>query len=578
MESREVEKILYDSLDKNEIELDKILTKLAKDSDNKLAVIKKEFQRIKKSKETKAKAITKAAGKDLSEGEFHILKQHYGDLPELAEWIDTGIETINLNESIRARCRFWLKEYYRTRKVAGNLKENVLSHLVRQEFGDASELLVKHILAKRYIYTTKSDKASEMWIYDEGIYVPNGESEVKEEVRIVMEEGYSEWLANQVLAKIRTDTAIGVEAFFRDHNTFEVPVQNGILDLKELELKPFDPTKIYFSKMPVDYVEGATCPKIDKFLSEVLAHETDRDVFYEMAGFGLVKDYFLEKAVMFIGNGRNGKGKTIELLKLLVGTNNCASVPLSGLTTNSPFVYKLFSRLFNLAGDISSGDLKDTGMFKQLTGRDLISANRKYKEVIEFKNYAKFIFACNDLPRVYDYSDGFWERWLLIEFPYKFVNQDVYDKATEEERKMWKIKDPEIIDKITDAGEMSGLLNMAVLGLHRILKEKKFSYTTGTAEVKNKWIRMADSFMAYCMDNLVEDYDARVTKKELRQRYKKYCATHKVGGVSDKAIKATLQEMFGCMDEFVTPSGICNQQWCWTGVRFKSSKSKEGNQ
>ena len=576
MEIKDIELKLYEVLNKTVLEQEKIFEELAKESDNKVSVIKKEFNRIKKDVEQEKKQIKKDAGKPLSAKEYKTLKQHYkGNPPKLSEWLDEGIDFINMNDSIRAECRHWLKEYFRTREIVGNLKERVQSHLLRQEFGDATELLVKEVLSNKYIYTTKSDKASEMWIYNEGIYIPNGESEVKEDLRNMMKENYSEWLSNQVLAKIRTDTYIAPESFFKDHHIYEIPVMNGILDVRKLELKPFDPTRIYFTKMPVEYKEGSTCPKIDKFLSEVLAHETDKDVFYEMAGFGLVKDYFLEKAVMFVGNGRNGKGKSIELLKMLVGAENCASVPLSAMTTDSPFVSKLFSRLFNLAGDISSGDLKETGMFKQLTGRDLISANRKYKEVLEFRNYAKFIFACNELPRVYDYTDGFWERWLLIEFPYKFVDQNVYDAASEEERKMWKIKDPQIIDKITDTEEMSGLLNMALLGLHRVLNEKRFSYTSGTAEVKNKWIRMADSFMAYCMDNLEEDYDARVTKKEIRQRYKEYCKDHKVKGVSDRAIKATLQEMFGCTDEFITPSGVGNQQWCWVGVRFKSSKTEE---
>ena len=566
---KEIETVLHDTIGKNEIEKEKILTKLADDSGEKITTLRKELTRITKERSDRDKRVKKDAGKELSEGEFHILKQHYATVPALAEYIDGGIETINLNDNVRANCRFYLKEYYRTRKVAGNVKELVQSHLLRQEFGDATEILVKQILDRRYIYSTKSDKSSEMWIYSEGIYLPNGESNVKEDLRNIMKENYSEWLANQVLAKIRTDTYIDAESFFRDHDQYEIPVQNGLLNLKELELKDFDPTKIYFSKMPVTYQVGMACPKIDKFLSEVLSHTTDKDVFYEMAGFGLIKDYFLEKAVMFVGNGRNGKGKCIELLKLLVGGNNCASVPLSALTPDSPFIYKLFSRLFNLAGDISSGDLKDTAMFKQLTGRDLISANRKYKEVIEFKNYAKFIFACNELPRVYDYSDGFWERWLLIEFPYKFVDKDVYDAAYNKDKEFWKIKDPQIIDKITDIDEMSGLLNMAILGLHRILKNKKFSYTTGTDEVKNKWIRMSDSFMAFCMDNIEEDYDSRISKKDMRSIYKKYCSNHRVGGMGDKAIKATLQEMFGCTDEFITPVGASKQEWCWSGVKFK---------
>ena len=63
-----------------------------------------------------------------------------------------------------------------------------------------------------------------------------------------MTDNYSEWIANQVLAKIKTDTGISTEQFFEETNLFELPVLNGILNLKTKKLMPFDPKKIFFSK------------------------------------------------------------------------------------------------------------------------------------------------------------------------------------------------------------------------------------------------------------------------------------------------------------------------------------------
>ncbi len=449
-----------------------------------------------------------------------------------------------------------------------SLREQVLSLLHRKDFGDASELLVDEIEKNNHIYTTKVDKASEIYIYKDGIYMPEGEFEIKEQLRKILRETYSEWIAGQVMAKIKMDTGISSDEFFKEDNLYEVPVTNGILNLKTKELEEFTPKKIFFSKFPVTYNSEAKCPLIDKFLSDVLSKSEDKLVFYEFAGFGLVKDYFLEKACMFVGNGRNGKGKSIELLKRLVGVGNTASVPLSAITSDSPFVERLWKRYFNLAGDISSRDLKETGMFKQLTGRDPISANRKYKNIVEFTNYAKMIFACNELPRVYDYSDGFWERWVLMEFPYKFVDKSVYE--SEKNKKNLKIKDVNIISKITSDEEMSGFLNAALDGLHRCFDNGKFSYTIGTEEVKNKWIRMSDSFMAFCMDNVDGDYDSKVTKRELRNVYKKYCDTHKVGGVGDRAIKATLQEMFGATEDRASIGTNMTLEHVWTGIKLKN--------
>lgn len=568
------------------LEQDEQLEKLSEETGKKVIRLRQQLKLFEEEKERekkevekevalKEKEIKKQAGNELTEKQFYTLRMNASkDNEKLQGYIEEGLEFINLNDNVRAFCRTHLNAIMEGRSGDVSLKFRVIGHLQKQEFGEATELLVQEIENQNFIYTTETDNAQEVYLYDEGIYTPEGICKIKAQIRNIMEDHYSEWLSNQVLAKIKTDTLISPDIFFKESNLWEVPVQNGILDLKTLELKEFHPSKIFFSKLPVKYDLEATCPMIDKFLSDVLAHEEDKNVFYELAGFGLVKEYFLEKAFMFVGNGRNGKGKSIELLKRLVGVYNTASVPLSAITSDSPFVERLWKRYFNLAGDISSKDLKETGMFKQLTGRDPISANRKYKNVIEFVNYAKMVFACNELPRVYDYSDGFWERWVLMEFPYKFVDQDVYDTAKDgEEKKMWKIKDPQIINKIATPEEMSGFLNMALTGLHRTLKEKKFSYTTGTNEVKNRWIRKADSFMAFCMDSLEEDYDSKITKKELRKIYKDYCAEHKVNGVSDKAIKATLQEMFGVTDEYGKVNDFMNkQEWYWTGIKLKESK------
>lgn len=575
LSSEQITERLKQFLNKTPVEQEDEIDAIVKETGRRKKVIQDQFNILRtkelteiKEAEKERKELEKLAGEPITEKQFYVLKKYSNpNNQKLQEYLSEGLDFINMNDIVRGTCKVFLNKIMQERKTDISIKEQVLSLIHRKCIGEATEMLVKEIEDKNFIFTTKRDKAEEVYIYKDGIYCENGESNIKEQLRNLMEEDYSDWLAGQIMAKIKTDTYIEADSLFKETNIYEIPVANGILDINTFELKPFTPTKIFLSKLPTNFNLEATCPLIDKFLTDVLASPEDKEVFYELAGFGLCKDYFMEKAFMFVGNGRNGKSKSIELLKRLVGVENCASVPLSAMESNSPFINGLWRKYLNLAGDISSKDLKETAMFKQLTGRDEISANRKYLNVIKFYNYAKLVFACNELPRVYDYSDGFWERWVLLEFPYKFVEQSVYDSAKEEERKMWKIKDPQIIDKITTPEEMSGLLNMALIGLKRLLENKKFSYTIGTAEVKNRWIRKADSFMAYCMDMIEEDYDGKVMKKELRKKYKEYCSKHKVMGVSDKAIKATLQEMFGASDDYCTINDA--MEYVWTGIKLK---------
>lgn len=441
-----------------------------------------------------------------------------------------------------------------------------------RDWAGASELLVNYIQERNHIYSTKSDLKPEIWVYKEGIYVPNGKSEIKQTIRRILKEYFSEYIANMVISKIQADTQIEADEFFKKSYLHLVPTKNGILNIFTKELKPFDPALIFFNKIPISYEPEAKCPNIDKFFKGVLSLEDDVNVLYELMGFSLLNEYRFEKAFMLVGGGRNGKGKTIELMKRFIGVENCASLPLSQLLPESFSISELFRKRFNLAGDIGHQDLKDVSTFKGLTGRDLVGGKRKFLENIYFENYAKMVFACNDLPMVYDTSRGFWDRWILLEFPYTFVPQKEYDDAPDPEKSKLKVRQEDIIESIVSPEEMSGLLNMALVGLKRLIEHKGFSVTSGTKEIKNLWIRKANSFIAFASDCLEDSYDSVISKRELRKRYSEYCKKHSIPLKSDYVIKRVLNEEFGASDDYgkTSTDPFSKQEYIWKGIKWKA--------
>lgn len=466
------------------------------------------------------------------------------------------------------------KRYIERKRAEQNQeKKEILLEYLRlvsgkeKNWADATEILVKYIKSKLKIYTTKDDIKSEMWIYKDGIYIPQGKSEIRRILREILEEQYNTFVYNQVIAKLEPDTFIDIDKFFSTCYKDEIAVENGILNIMTLELSPFDPAKIFFSKIPVKYDPSKKCEKIDKFLQDVLSNKEDIRVFYELAGFSFLKEYKFEKAIMMVGPGRNGKGKTIELLKRLIGVENCCSVPLSSIKPDSFSISELFGKMLNLVGDIGGDDLKETGTFKHVTGRDLIGGKRKFLRDLHFVNYAKFVFACNELPMTYDMTRGFWDRWILLEFPYTFVSEEEYNLA--EDKSKLKIRDEDIIQKITISDEMSGLLNKALEGLHRLLIQKGFSTTKGCEEVKSTWIRKSNSFVAFCFDFLEDSWDSKISKKKLRKYYTDYCKAHNVVPKSDTIIKRILEQMFGAVEVMDKEFGYENYERFWSGIKFK---------
>ena len=451
------------------------------------------------------------------------------------------------------------------------MKSNVLSNLLMKKKGDATEVIVHEILKDNHIYTTRDDERSEMWIYHEGIYISQGKTFIREACRELLGNVFTTHLSNEVIAKIETDTYIDADKFFSNNNVEEVAVENGILNIFTRGLRDFTPDEIFFNKLPVKYDKIKKCPVIKKHLKSVLKEKGDVPVLEELFGYLLLKDYRFEKAFMFSGDGRNGKGKTLELMKKFIGPDNCANIPIQQFETDPYSLGELFNKMANLSGDVDRTALWKTGNFKNLTGMDLISAQRKFLTRVHFVNYAKMIFCTNNLPKTYDTTPAFWNRWILIEFPFTFVSKKELD-ALKGDKSKYKLKDPRIIDKLTTPSELSGLLNSALHGLKRLIKKKDFSYSKNTADVKNMWIRKSDNFTAFLMDNIEEHFEGKITKMELRHQYSLYCKKYRTKAFSDKVIIEVLAE-YGASSEREQIKGKPTNYW-W-GIQFKGGKVDE---
>ena len=441
------------------------------------------------------------------------------------------------------------------------LSEIVIQDLAMKKRDSATERVVRVLEEITKFYSIRDDEAGELWYYSDGIVRPEGESFVKEFCRQLLGEVYTNRFATACCRKIEADSFVEPADFFLDENPDEIAVKNGILNLKTRKLSPFTPEKKFFSKINAEYIPGAKCPNIDKHLSEVLKFPEDKKVFYEIVGSCLYRDYFLEKGFMFVGAGRNGKSKTLELIKYFLSPENCSSLSLTDFENDQFSLGELHRKLANICSDLSPIALRNTGIFKSLTGRDQISANRKFLNRLSFVNHAKLLFACNQLPYSYDVSLAFWSRWCILEFPFTFLPVDEFDSLPEAERQNVKIADKDIIPKLTTPEELSGLLNAGLDGLARLFKQGDVSQTKSTEEIKKFWIRQSDSFQAFLLDCCsFDDYDVVMTKKELAAAYEAYCKFHKVRAASSKHIRNLLNS-WGIFDDRVTINGKVERVW-----------------
>jgi putative DNA primase/helicase len=187
-----------------------------------------------------------------------------------------------------------------------------------------------------------------------------------------------------------------------------------------------------------------------------------------------------------------------------------------------------------------------------LTGRDLITAEKKFQQSFHFTNYAKLMFSANKVPEAYDDTAAFFRRWIIIVFPNVFISGDNAD--------------PHILDKLTTEEELSGLLNLALAGLKRLQKQGAFSYSKTTEEIKEDYIRKSSPIAAFVMDCLETDSDAFIVKKELYNVFTEYCRQLSLPTVTQDTFFKNLPQHAVVMD--YRPSVKNKRYYTFKGIKY----------
>lgn len=449
---------------------------------------------------------------------------------------------LSINEM---RNDFYEERIEQIKNDENTLKEQLLQLKAMRDTEKSTELLVRFIEKNNHIYTIRSDERPEMYIYHDGIYKQNGRTYIEEITRRLMGDAFTISFCNIVVDKIQNDTLIDAQDFFVEKDEYMLPIMNGVFDLREKKIVDYNPKYRFFGKLPIFYEPGSKMPNIDFFLNDVLASEKDKQTLQEFIGSCLIRRYIYQKSVMMHGHGRNGKGALIRLIKRFFGAENCSEISLHNLEEDQYAKAGLHQKYVNLAGDLSNAALENTNDFKNLTGEDTISANRKYKERLVFKNFAKFICAANELPRTKDLSLAFFDRWLLFDFPFTFLPEEEIKLMDEADKVNVKVRKSGLEEAMWQQSEINGMFLWALEGLERLQKNGSFTSSRTNEGMKKAWLRRSDSLASFCLDHVKDNYEGYANKKEFRKMYNNYCKANKIRTKGDKEIKAYLETNYG---------------------------------
>lgn len=406
-----------------------------------------------------------------------------------------------------------VKSYYKEQHTETSDNKEVINGYIKKWIEDY------HI---KYIQDTKR-----FYLYSDGVYVNFDKDFIGFKLQQALGNLITNSVVEEAMGVIRRSAVTHLEP--SDFNPPLICLENCVLDIDTMSTYQHSPDWWFVNKLPVKYDPQADCPAIKQFFSEVL-NPADIPLIEEIFGWVLWKyDYRPHRAVMLHGKGRNGKGTTLRLIEALLGSPNVSHISLEQLTSFRFAPALLVDKSANLFGDTHSKDMSDTAIFKCATGEDTFSVEEKFKTPFNYRNYAKMVFAANKLPKTPDNTNGFYSRWMILDFPNRF---DI------DPGKM----DHDLISKLTTPEELSGLLNLAIAGLNRLRANNwTFSYRLTTEDVRFMYQRLSDPVFAF-LEDTCQQSDGYITKTDLFSTYKKYAMDNTLAVMSPKKFGQAVEE------------------------------------
>lgn len=329
-------------------------------------------------------------------------------------------------------------------------------------------------------------------------------------------------------------------------------------------IRPADSSLFSQGVVPCDFDVHATCPKWEKFVSEVCPD----DALTLQRMFGLALTYDRSYNVFFVLHGESGTGKStaLKVLALLCSGTVCG-VPLNRFGERFD-PYWLSRYRANIMYDLPSvregfGSVADReAVLKSCTCGEKFQVEKKGRDAVYRYLTALPIFGCNTLPRFADRSMAISNRMRIIEFPHVFCNTAAHDSG--------------LYEKLS--AELPGILLWALRGYGSLLccGSHVFPETAQAAKIKEELIRSTRPDELFC-DECLEVVDDPKVVLSTKAAYDAFYEYAQRCGIRDPEVMGivipNMVRHLGVKKAKASYKG--RRVACLYGVRFRDDRDEE---
>jgi DNA polymerase-1 len=335
-----------------------------------------------------------------------------------------------------------------------------------------------------------------------------------------------------------------------------LPVANGVLDLRTVELHPHEQfkSKYLFWGLETPYIPNARAPHFEAAMRTWGAGDAEWvDYMQWVLGSFLTGDVSAQKMFIFYGNTANGKSTLIRIVAEIL--ENYAERAPSDLfkkhkkDTHPSMYMTLFDKRMVYMPDFPEKTPLDEELIKSQTG-DFISGRYMRGDYVKFDPTHKAVIATNDLPRVTGSEEAVFRRVVPIPFRVTF-NQS---------RRL----DPHFLDKLRR--EKPGILRWLVEGAKMYLNDPKREPPKAVGNLWEAYQRREDPVAAFVAACIEAAPGAGVTRAEVYQAFERYWE-YRFG----KGVKPPTPNSFTIkFKKVATPDeGIVNRERGYLNIRVR---------
>lgn len=310
-------------------------------------------------------------------------------------------------------------------------------------------------------------------------------------------------IANRIVDESRND-----HVQWRNLEKYEVPLLNGVIDVRSMSLRAHRRTDYLQSCVPHEYDSSSSCPVwqecMDTYFGGDHDQEAKQDALQEFFGYCLMPHATYKKALLCKGESDCGKSTIPYLLRVLAGQQNCCAVGVESMDDPRKRA-PLRGKLVNLLTELTSDAMIADGGFKTLVStEEPILFDEKFLPPVLDVPIAKHVIVTNVLPTINDRSRGTFNRLLLISFNHVIP-------LAQQDRSIW--------DKLR--GEINGILHWALYGAQRLYLNGGTFTSVGRVEVEE--YRASQNPVVEWIEEACEiDLDGKAMLSEMRERYNRW--------------------------------------------------------